>query len=452
MKEHEIVPQKRSIFRISNILITLLLTGIGVFAYHRLSLKSKLQTRIDAIHAAGYPVTCAELDQWYKIPPNVENAAYTFMDAFSYYKKWDKEKSKPLPVVGRAELPARTEPMPEEMKALITQYVVDNNEAIELLHAGAAIEHCRYPIDLSAGFATLMPDLNEIRSGLYLLKLDAILHAEHGDGESAIRSVKSCFGIAGSLAKEPITISQLVRSACQNVAATTIEYCINRIKFTDEQLVELIECTRNSERITDMSYAFVGERCYGISFFMAPGSVDPALVGNIPFRPLLALYKAMGMADSDAIIYLDLMEEYINIYQLPLHQRQEAAKAVEARFQSTSRVHVLFYIMMPAFARITTIDTRNIAQLLTARVGLAIERYRLAAGMLPEKLADLVPDYLDSVPRDPFDGNELRYKRLEVGFVVYSINEDLNDDGGKEKPTGKKRKGETWDVTFTVER
>jgi hypothetical protein len=452
MNEHEIVPKKRSKFRISYILIILLLTGVGVFAYHRLSLKSKFRSRIEAISAAGYPVTCAELDQWYKIPPNVENAAYTITDAFSYYRLWDKEKSKSLPVVGQAKLPARTEPLPEEMKALIAQYVADNNEAIELLHAGAAIEHCRYSIDLSAGFATLMPDLSEIRSGLYLLKLEAVLHVEHGDSKSAIRSVKSCFGIARSLAKEPITISQLVRSACQNRAATTIEYCINRIKFTDEQLVELIEYIQNSEHNTDMSCAFVGERCFGIRFFIAPGSVDPGLMGGVPFRPLLGLYKAIGMADSDAIIYLDLMEEYMKIYELPLHKRQDAAKAVEARFQSTSQAHILLHVIMPALSRIAIIDTRNIAQLLTARVGLAIERYRLAAGKLPDDLTDLVPAYLDAVPKDPFDGNELRYKRLEVGFVVYSIGEDLSDDGGKERPTGKKKKGETWDVTFIVER
>jgi hypothetical protein len=452
MNEKETAPRKRSRLKVSNILIILLLICVGTFAYHRLSLKSKLQARIEAVSAAGYPVTCAELDQWYKIPDNVENAAYTIRDAFSYYKLWDKDKSKPLPVIGKAELPARTEPMDEEMKALIVQYIADNNKTLELLHAGAAVEHCRYPIDLSAGFETLMPDLSEIRKGFFLLKLEAILHAEHGDGESAIRSVKSCFGIARSLAKEPITISQLVRSACQNRAATTIEYCINRIKFTDEQLVELIECTHNAERISDMSCALVGERSNGISFFKAPGSVDPGFVGDIPFRPLLALYKAVGMADSDAIIYLDLMDDYMKITQLPLHQRQEAAKAVDVRFQSISRVHVLLYVMMPAMARITTIDTTNIAQLLTARVALAIERYRLAVGKLPDFLADLVPDYLDSFPRDPFDGNEMRYKKLDVGFVVYSIGEDLIDDSGKEKPTGKKKMGETWDVTFTVER
>jgi hypothetical protein len=450
--EKEITPKKHRRLKVSNILIIMLLICIVAFAFFRLSLKSKLQARIDAIRAAGYPVTCAELDEWYKIPPNVENAAYTLTDAFSHYKKWDKEKAKPLPVVGKAKLPPRTEPLPEEMKALIEQYIADNNEALELLHVGAAIEHCRYPIDLSAGFETKLSPLSDIRAGVFLLKLEAILHAENGDGESAIRSVKSCFGIARSLAKEPATVSQLVHSACQNLAATTIEYCINRIEFTDEQLAELIDYIQNSKRITDISCAFVGERCNGISFLESPGSVDPDLMGGVPFRPILALYKAIGMADSDAVIYLDLMDEYIKLSKIPLHERQEAAKAVEARFQSTSRVHVLLYVITPALSRITTIGTRNIAQLLNARIALAIERYRLATGKLPAALGNLVPDYLNAVPKDPFDGNHLRYKKLNPGFVVYSIGEDLIDDGGKEKPTGKKKKGESWDVTFIIER
>jgi hypothetical protein len=103
---------------------------------------------------------------------------------------------------------------------------------------------------------------------------------------------------------------------------------------------------------------------------------------------------------------------------------------------------------MPALSRITTIDTRNIAQLLTARVGLAIERYRLAAGKLPDGLSELVPAYLESVPKDPFDGNEMRYRKLETGFVVYSICEDLSNDGGKEKT----KESSNWDLTFIVER
>jgi hypothetical protein len=145
------------------------------------------------------------------------------------------------------------------------------------------------------------------------------------------------------------------------------------------------------------------------------------------------------------------MEGYIKIGRLPIHERQKAAEAVEARIQSISNAHILLHVIMPALLRATIIDIRNVAQLLTARVGLAIERYRLAAGKLPDALTDLVPAYLNAVPRDPFDGNDLRYKKLEPGFVVYSIGEDLIDDDGKEMEL-RTRESPNWDVTFIVER
>jgi hypothetical protein len=453
VNNNEIIPKKHRRLRVTHVLIILLLTGVVFFVYYRYSLKSKLQARIDAIAAAGYPVTCAELDKWYSIPENAENAAYTIIDAFSYYKLWDKDKSKSLPVVGRAELPARTEPLDEEMKALITQYVADNNEALGLLHAGAAIEHSRHPIDLNAGFEATVPNLSEFRKGVFLLKLEAVLHIENGDDESALRSGISSLGITRSLAKEPLVISQLVRLACQSFAVRTIEYCINRIVPADEQLVELIECVHNAERTSDISCAFVGERCAGLSFFKSPESVNPDLINGIPFRPILELFKAAGLVDADAIIYLDIMEEYIKSIQLPLHKRLDAVRTIDARLRSTSKIHVLLHSLMPALSRITITDLRNIAQLRTAWVALAIERYRLAAGKLPDALADLVPAYLDSVPADPFDGNELRYKKLDTGFVVYSIGEDLSDDGGKERrPRRTKEESPTWDVTFIVAR
>jgi hypothetical protein len=266
--------------------MVLLLVAGCAFAIFRLSLRSKLNARIEAIRAAGYPVTCAELDQWYEIPPDAENAAYTIEDAFSFYKEWDKEKSRSLPVVGRAELPPRTEALPAEMKTLIAEYIADNNEALELLHAGAGIENCRYPIDLSAGFATLLPNLGEMRGGVLLLRLEGILHAENGDGVSAVRSAISVFGMARSLAKEPVMISQAVRAAYQAFAISTIERVISRTKLTDEQLVELAERVRESERICDLSHALVGERCVAISFFRAPQSLILAtpFLSGLPLR------------------------------------------------------------------------------------------------------------------------------------------------------------------------
>ena len=101
------------------------------------------------------------------------------------------------------------------------------------------------------------------------------------------------------------------------------------------------------------------------------------------------------------------------------------------------------------------IETRHLAHLRAIQTAIAVERYRLAEGRLPQSLENLVPAYMEVVPTDPFDGQGLKYRTLETGFVVYSVGEDLTDEGGAERDSKKRDKqGKPlpWDVTFIVER
>ncbi len=458
MAEQKSAEKPRRKWKVLQTLVILLVIIIAGFAVFRLVLRSRLNARLDAIRADGYPATCAELDAWYTIPESAENAADTFIDSFSHLDKWEEdEERKLLPVVGQAKLPLRTEPLAEETKALITEYLADNQQALELLHKGAAIEHSRYPVDLSKGFEILLPDLSNIRAGAFLLKLEAVLHAENDKPEQAVDSITSAFGLARSLSKEPVLVSQLVRIACQALAVSTLEHTINRTEFTDEQLIDLSQSLVNVGNPSAMIRAFAGERCMGVSILKMPAAKIPSMLSIASNRPhllgalVISLYRFAGLADMDAIIYLDLMNDYMKAIQLPPQQRQEAADAVDTKFDETSRIHMLVHVIMPALSRCTTIDLRTAATLRTARAGLAIQRYRLAAGKLPDNLAELIPTYLDAVPKDPFDGKELRYKKLETGFVVYSIGEDGNDDGGKEKPRKRTSPPAPWDVTFIVQ-
>lgn len=67
---------------------------------------------------------------------------------------------------------------------------------------------------------------------------------------------------------------------------------------------------------------------------------------------------------------------------------------------------------------------------------LAIQRHQLDTGHLPDTLAALVPKYLSAVPKDPMDGGELRYRRVEAKdkateeYVLYSVGTNSVDDGG----------------------
>jgi hypothetical protein len=67
------------------------------------------------------------------------------------------------------------------------------------------------------------------------------------------------------------------------------------------------------------------------------------------------------------------------------------------------------------------------------QTALAVERYRVTAGKPPAALAELRPNYLASIPKDPFDEQPIRYKTLERGYVVWSIGADGVDDDGAER-------------------
>ena len=286
-----------------------------------------------------------------------------------------------------------------------------------------------------------------------LLNLEAIWHAENGQSQSAAHSVMSGFGLARSLAKEPIIIPQLVRMACHGLAISGLERCINRTAFTDEQLADLDRCFIEAEGCSNLARAYVGDRCHFLDALKKPESLMSAITDDgkqiSPMTaPFSELYKAVGLADMDAMLYLDFIDGYIEITKLPPHQRKKASDTLEARLESISNIHLLLHMLMPSWSRAVTVELRSIAGLRAARASLALERYRLAAGKLPDSLSELVPVYLESVPKDPFDGNQMRYRKLETGFVVYSICEDLSDDSGKEKT----KESKYWDMTFIVER
>ena len=63
--------------------------------------------------------------------------------------------------------------------------------------------------------------------------------------------------------------------------------------------------------------------------------------------------------------------------------------------------------------------------------GLALRAYCVENGDPPEKLADLVPEYLTKVPQDPHSGKPLVYRRDAKGYVLYSVGPDGRDNGGQ---------------------
>ena len=77
----------------------------------------------------------------------------------------------------------------------------------------------------------------------------------------------------------------------------------------------------------------------------------------------------------------------------------------------------------------------------------ALKRFQLRQGNLPQTLDSMVPGILSSVPVDYMEGKPLRYRLNPDGqFVLYSVGEDGQDDvGSTAMRPDKSSKRNLWD-------
>ena len=424
---------------------------------YRLWASGRLRAELEAIRRAGYPATCAELNEWYKTPPAGENAAEVYEEAFRRMVDPHEEKAELLPVIGLAELPPPGEPLPPEMKNVAAEHLCRNEDALNLLEKAAALEQCRYRVDLSRGLATFIPHLPDVQEAAVLLQLASIVYADDGNSTGAVRCLRSLLGLAQSLRNEPTIISQLIRIVCKRMSIDALKRVLLAAELTDVQLAALARGYAEAEDPRSMTRGLVGERCMFVDVAnMRQKDVAAFMAGYMSGEDSHSLalvcfiWKAAGLRDLDAAKGLDLLGEAVAASQEPLPARIKAAQAVEYRVAALLEhkwLHPVSRTLMPAVGRAMEADARTIAKLRAARTALAVERYRIAKGILPDELAELVPSYLESTPEDPFDGNPIRYKKLPRGYVVYSIGTDGKDDGGVEDGDD----GEP-DTTFKLER
>lgn len=66
----------------------------------------------------------------------------------------------------------------------------------------------------------------------------------------------------------------------------------------------------------------------------------------------------------------------------------------------------------------------------SSRIAVAVERLRRDRGNGPSALSDLVPQYLNDVPVDPFSGRPLLFRPSAGAYTIYSVGPNQKDDGG----------------------
>ncbi|HEY5910291.1 MAG TPA: hypothetical protein VJA21_06765 [Verrucomicrobiae bacterium] len=229
--------------------------------------------------------------------------------------------------------------------------------------------------------------------------------------------------------------------------------------WSDQQLERLQRTWADLDLPEAVEHGLLGERVCGIGYWeqfrrsdrrqvMGLFTGSPQARGS--YKTALRLwvawpaYKITSM-DADEVLYLDTMGGAIDeARQIRAHRpwdRRKSKAAFAARINQTTRPltrwrYTLSGAFLPNYTEVLehAVRTETLRQLtLTA---IAIKRYHLRHHSPPPDLAALVPEFLKSPTYDPMSGGPLRYRPGENGeFLLYSIGEDGQDDGGDPRPS-----------------
>jgi hypothetical protein len=342
--------------------------------------------------------------------------------------------------------------MDASARQLVERFLADNQKAVSMLYEAAAIGHCRYPIDFTDPPGLGDPPLDKIQPCATLLYLDVLIQCENQDPEKAFASIRAQMALARSF-DAPLLIHWLERMSLRTRTYRSIERVLNRIPLSDEQLLTLSKWIEAPDINKVIKRALIKEQCLGLDAYQAP-------IREISSRTRLKMstllpWKMIGRCYGEALGYIDLMQEAIDAADLPDPKRLAALKAMFDAVKAGEHGGKLTGKFWPIYPYIFTVDVRHLALMRATQAALAVERYRLTEGRLPQSLDDLVPVYIEAVPTDPCNGRPLKYRILQPGFVVYSIGDDLEDNNGA-APQSRGRDGQgrhlPCDLPITVER
>lgn len=428
----------------------------------RFFLQSEFNRRVETLAKEGFPVSLDELEKTYVLPEGVPNAADIYIQAFSQYQEPTKSEEEYLPIRGVYEASRNEPPFPPKVIDTIKSSLAANQKTLELLDKAAEIKYCRWP-RIHEDYSFSNDYYNMIETVSYLLSERNLYYAQVGEAEKLFKSIQSSMALAGTFSVQPFSIDYSINAVLKSLIVVNLEDVLSQVYFDESQLKLLQDQLMQMQTENSLYKALINEQCSTIEFWHLPGNkLDEYLSMFMGDKwqykhPNLTimLYEFLGFRLRDKILSLEFFEKFIEASQFPLHEQIDAYSKIRGEIDAYSKWH-LYLTNYYGLIYTTKVRLRAFGQLCCAETALAIERYRLKYDALPESLESLVPEFIEAVPLEPFDGQPLRYIRYEDGYTVYTIGEDGVDNGGWSREQMAEETGEgepeEYDWPFTVRR
>lgn len=351
-----------------------------------------------------------------------------------------------------------------------TDEVAGNQPAIELLHQVLERPTLDFQLDYKKGVALSLPHLALLKRAAQTLEASAVCGLHNGDTGAATTNILTMLALVQRNVAEGLIISHLVRIAMMSIAVSPTWELLQATNVNETQLAAVQKGWEQMDLLSDAKNAFNTERAWGgeiiqkarasheefekaFGRYSAGSSSSSAGSGweAMTEKPRQAVGETMWRSSwsySDELRTLKnetIVLETLRMMQTNRSQFYKADyDAMVSRLPSVgvSRAGEAFFraLKIPDLSEFSgdwgmSATVRKTIRMETAcRVvvtAVALKRFQLKHEKLPETLGELAPEFLSSVPIDPYDGKPLRYHPNADGtFLLYCVGEDGVDDGG----------------------
>ncbi len=340
----------------------------------------------------------------------------------------------------------------KEKQSLLRQWVDSNSNAFAQLKLGTQKPYYwnKYQTDSvwNVGPSSSLRHLRDIV--LATLSRVELSVMEEGVTRKAAEDILTCCRFGSHVGQAPNPTEQLLGTGIVTAAVQTLFLCLARTRTDfDATAMDLLqrgihaEFSKSQSHISGMLEAEKLKHLEAVQLLFQGAQDDSKLkpdegmglaarFGDLTYEDLQAVQRGGTVRDIEAAFAY--CKEFLAMS--PWQAKEKGLNFWEDLQKQIRGDPVVRFCMfnVPRDARFRAHCRAMTDALLTT---LALLRYRHDRGSLPKDLRELVAThYVSQLPMDPYSNGPLVYRQRGDDFLLYSLGEDFDDDGGTHSKRG----------------
>ena len=325
-----------------------------------------------------------------------------------------------------------------ENRYLLKRYINANLEPLELVDDAYKRDKIVIPMNYRKGGDEILPEIS-VNIGS-IVKLLLLMGDEEAKKKSCKKAaeyyMKALYIEEGFLSRANFIFLTMGDEKRKLIMEHIVPFILNS-KCKEEVYKDITNRLVRTERNSPKFRLFLeNDWVEGYYFYVKKTRISKVPLTKTPFWKEMHFQREYSIVKDRMLNILDIDSlDYSSALKLIASQKQNAPMLAE----NLNLYFDDFYNVYKGYARSRTYNRGLL-------VVSALKWYKTKTGKYPDNLSQLVPNYLPEIPKDYYSKDrKFIYKKDGDKILLYSIGDDLNDDGGK---IVSKWEGEKGDVVF----